>query len=589
MRPAPLALASLFVFANAAAHEIPERWWPEQRSAAILARSQTIRLTPDLSSLRPGERAALQDLLEAGRIFHDLYEDALHHQALTARARLERIHETSGRTRRTENLRTLYRLFRGPVATTLDNDRQPFLDVDPLQPGRNVYPVGITKDEIEQYLAAHPRQWPEILAERTVVRRATKENLATDLASLSRHAALDTLHPGLRERLAALAHTPSAATLYAVPYAAAYADPLVRAHGLLRNAADHIEPVDAEFAGYLRNRARDLLTNDYESGDASWVTGRFERLNAQLGAYETYDDALYGVKAFHGASILLRDDEATAELRRALGGLQEVENALPYEHKKRVRDDISVGVYQVIADFGQARGTNTATILPNDALYSARYGRTILMRENILRSAELFAADERVWRAAVNDAQAADLTAEGNFQRTLWHEVGHYLGVERDQHGRTLDLALQDWADALEEMKSDLVSLFTLHRMEHPSLRTIQASGIRRTLQNGKPRRDQPYQTMQLAQFNYFREHGLIETDPETARLTVHYERYPEVVTSLLREVLALQHAGDRDAAGRFFERWGAWTPLHERLAERIREAQGSSRFRLVRYGALGE
>ena len=36
-----------------------------------------------------------------------------------------------------------------------------------------------------------------------------------------------------------------------------------------RGAAD-----DAEFAGYLRNRARDLLSNDYESGDAAWVTGR---------------------------------------------------------------------------------------------------------------------------------------------------------------------------------------------------------------------------------------------------------------------------------------------------------------------------
>jgi hypothetical protein len=61
------------------------------------------------------------------------------------------------------------------------------------------------------------------------------------------------------------------------------------------------------------------------------------------------------------------------------------------------------------------------------------------------------------------------------------------------------------------------------------------------------------------------------------------------VVTSLLREVLSIQHAGDKSAAGRFFDRWGAWTPqLHERLAARIRETEGP-RFRLVRYAALGE
>ena len=55
--------------------------------------------------------------------------------------------------------------------------------------------------------------------------------------------------------------------------------------------------------------------------------------------------------------------------------------------------------------------------------------------------------------------------SEGDFQRTLWHEVGHYLGVDRDAQGRTLDAALQEYADALEEMKADLVSLFALDAM----------------------------------------------------------------------------------------------------------------------------
>jgi hypothetical protein len=36
------------------------------------------------------------------------------------------------------------------------------------------------------------------------------------------------------------------------------------------------------------------LSDDYESGDAAWVTGHFKTLNAQIGSYETYDDELYG-------------------------------------------------------------------------------------------------------------------------------------------------------------------------------------------------------------------------------------------------------------------------------------------------------
>ena len=141
----------------------------------------------------------------------------------------------------------------------------------------------------------------------------------------------------------------------------------------------------------------------------------------------------------------------------------------------------------------------------------------------------------------------------------------------------------------MEEMKADLVSLFALHRMQHPALRAIQASGIRRTLQNVKPRSDQPYQTMQLVQFNWFLDKGLMRADPATARLTIGYDRYVDTVDSLLKEVLRLQHAGDKAAVDEFFQKWTSWTPqLHDKLAERIRAAQGA-RFRIVKYGALGD
>jgi hypothetical protein len=582
-------LAAMTLTASAQQPEMPEGYWPEAKSNEILAKTETIRLAPDLSRLTPPERAALQDLLEVGRIMQRVYEISNHPQAREALDRLRVLDVSLNQPKRTQNLIDLYRLFQGPIATTLENDRVPFLPVEPRRPGRNVYPLDATKEEIDAFLAANPALRDDILAERTVVRRATKNQLGTDISNLSAFALIRLLHPGLLERLRGIQANANPAAFYAIPYPLAWPDDLVQAYNLLMRAAGTIEGSDSEFARYLRNRARDLMTNDYESGDASWVTGRFKRLNAQIGAYETYDDSLYGVKAFHSMSILLQDEQATAELRRALGGLQAIEDALPYENHKRVREDIPVGVYEVIADFGQARGTNTASILPNDPLFARRYGRTILLRENIMKHPDIFAADMRVWRTATVDAQAGDLAAEGNFQRTLWHEIGHYLGVDRDKQGRTLDVALEDYADATEEMKADLVSLFALQKMNHPSLRAIQASGIRRTLQNVKPRKDQPYQIMQLVQFNWFLSKGLLTADPKTARLTVHYDRYNEAVTSLLTEVLRLQHEGDKAAVAAFYDKWTAWTPeVHEKLAARIREAQGA-RFRIVKYAALGE
>jgi len=584
-----LLFVSAAVHAQPKAAELPEGYWPLAKSEEILKKTETIRLAPDLSSLTAAEQSALRDLLEVGAILQKLYEEQRHHQALYGLDRLRVLDVQLGQPKATQNLLQLYRLNMGPIATTLTNEREPFVPVSPQIPSRNVYPVDATKDEIEAFLTANPDRRDDVLDERSVVRRATKTNLDKDLQVLRVYAELRALHPFQQLKFQNLQRMVGQNWFYGSPYALAYADQLVPAYRLLMKAAQTIESSDGEFARYLRNRARDLLTNDYESGDASWVTGRFKRLNAQIGAYETYDDAMFGVKAFHSMSVLLTNEKATTELRKALGGIQAIEDALPYENHKRVREDLPVGVYDVVADFGQARGTNTATILPNDPLFSRRYGRTILLRENIMKNPEIFAADERVWRAATVDAHAADLAAEGNFQRTLWHEIGHYLGPDRDKAGRTLDVALEDYADSVEEMKSDLVSLFALHRMNHPALRAIQASGIRRTLQNVKPRRDQPYQTMQLIQFNYFLANGLLQADPKTARLRVHYDKYPEVVTSLLTEVMKLQSEGDKAATATFFDRWTTWTPeLHDKLATRIREAQGA-RFRLVKYGALGE
>ena len=556
---------------------LPAGYWPESKTNEILAKTATIELGPDLSALNGAESAALKDLLATGEIMQRIYEESRHHQALDAHRKLLALHEKTGRTKQTMDLLTLYYLSSGPIASTLDNKREPFLPVAPQVPGRNVYPIDATREELDAFLAANPAAREEILAERTVVRRATRENLIRDRNVLAAHPALRVLHPEVTAKLSAM--EANAKAFYAVPYSLAYANELFEAQRLLMSAATKIEASDAELARYLRNRARDLITNDYESGDASWVTGRFKRFNAQIGSYESYDDAIYGVKAFHSMSILLTNEQATAELRRALGSLQAIEDALPYENDKRVRDDIPVGVYDVIADFGQARGTNTATILPNDPLFSRRYGRTILLRRNIMRHPEIFAADQRVFRTATADAHTNDLADDGNFLRTLWHEIGHYLGpAETDK--------LEEYTDSVEEMKSDLVSLFALHRMNHPSLRAIQASGIRRTLQNVKPRSDQPYQTMQLIQFNWFLEHGLITADPQTARLTIHYDKYLDVVTSLLKEVLRLQQSGDKAATAKFFERWTAWGDTHEKLAARIREAQGA-RWRIVTYDAV--
>jgi hypothetical protein len=555
--------------------------WGDEQIRPIREKTLELRLALVEGALTPQEQAAIAELLAAGERLHDLYLRQRHHQALAAKSALANHPER-------KDLVDLFRLNSGPIATTLTNQREPFLGVDPEIPARNVYPLGATRDALDAYLAAHPERRDELLHLRSVVEEATDANLARAFATLDGRPALDVLHPGLRVRLQ------EAESYFAVPYSVAYADDIFFIYDRLNAAAAAVEAHDPAFARFLKLRSRDLLADDYDGSDAAWVTSRFTgNLNAEIGSYETYDDALYGVKTFFALSLLQRDAARTAELTTALGDIQAIEDALPYVAHKRVNSDIPVGVYNVIADFGQARGTNTASILPNESHLARQFGRTILIRANILTNPELFALRREAFNAATVADHAGDLVPDGAFYRTLWHEVGHYLGVDRTADGRELDVALQDTADLLEEMKADLVSLFAarfLHERgahDNARLQAIYADGIHRVLQKNRPRRDQPYQTMQLIQWNWFLDRGLLEV--EQGRLQIHYERYPEAVSSLLTAVLGLQLEGDRSAANAFVDRWTRWDEsLHGAIAERMRAAE-TTRFTLVRYEALGE
>ena len=576
-----LLLLPLAAAASLAPAQAP--WTPAQ-SQEILDKTLPIRLAPDLSHLTAGERAAVAKLVEVGGIFQELYEEQRHHQALAAKARL----------RAGTPEATLYRLFNGPTATTLDNRVVPFLPVAKPPPGKNVYPLDLTQAEFEAFLAANPQRRAELGHVRSVIRRADRASLASDLATLQRYPALDILHHGLRERLQRMARAPDRKQLYGLPFSVAYAPQLVRASALLQEAADAVEGDDEQFARYLRNRSRDLLSDDYESGDAAWLKGKFKHLNAQIGAYESYDDELAGTRAFHSLSLLATRTAESAALRKAMQGMQELEDSLPYARHRKIQEDIPVGVYDVIADFGQARGTNTATNLPNEAYLAERYGSIILLRTNIMRNPDLFRGAGDTFGAAIVPDQARDLTADANFYRTLWHEVGHYLGPDVTASGESLD-ALGADSNLLEEIKADLVSLFVARELARRNyytagqLRALYASGILRVLQNNKPRREQPYNMMQLMQWNWFLDRGVLSFDPATAKMRIDYGKYHAAVGDLLKEIIAFQESGDAKRAAAFIDRWGAWDEnLHGRIAASIRNQQ-RYRYRLVRYSALGE
>ncbi len=99
---------------------------------------------------------------------------------------------------------------------------------------------------------------------------------------------------GLRKRLESLRSGEDDTAVYALPYSVRWAPGIMKIYALLNAASADVATDDPDLSAYLSIRARDLVSDNYEGGDAAWVRGRFKHLNAQIGSYEVYGDALYG-------------------------------------------------------------------------------------------------------------------------------------------------------------------------------------------------------------------------------------------------------------------------------------------------------
>src|SRR5678816_1268109 len=77
---------------------LPAGYRPPEKSQPLIDKTQTIRLSGDLSKLSDGERKAVAKLIEAGKIFQKLYEQQRHPEALSSYRALEQLDKRTGAT-----------------------------------------------------------------------------------------------------------------------------------------------------------------------------------------------------------------------------------------------------------------------------------------------------------------------------------------------------------------------------------------------------------------------------------------------------------------------------------------------------------
>ncbi|MBS1877352.1 MAG: Zn-dependent hydrolase [Acidobacteria bacterium] len=480
-----------------------------------LAKWKPVRMPYDSSKLSERERRMVNELAEASRAMEQIYwrqsdPAALELYRTTPDALLKRF------------------LFLNGSRYDLIAENRPFAGAGPVPPGRNLYPAGLTRAQVEQYVREHPEQKAAIYSSYTVVKR-------------------------------------KGATLEAVPYSTEYRPLLEHGAAALRKAAALSD--DAAFAKFLTLRAEAFLKNDYYPSDLQWMDLTSPKFDVIMGPYETYLDDLLGVKTSFSAAILIRNEAESAKLTLYQKFVPGIQDALPLPPQDRpskkghttpmeVMDapfrtgDLLHG-YQAVADN-----------LPNDPRIHAAKGTKKIFFKNFM-DARVNEVVLPLARFMMREDQAAKVTGEGYMAATVMHEICHGLGPAYARvNGKQVDIreAIGGIYSALEEAKADVTGMFGLKwlvnrgALDKSRLEEYYASyvgGIFRSVRYGIA---EPHGRAEMMEFNFLASQGAIRR--EGARWAVDYARITPALTLLAKELLEIEATGDRGRAERWFAQY---------------------------------
>lgn len=491
--------------------------------AAQVARFKLISMPFSVIGLSPQEQQMVYKLVEASRYLESIYWRQSDPQGLLL------LNKISGCNQVLNQKLRRFLLINGSRYDLLEGNK-PFVGYGSFPPGRALYPPGLTREQIEAYVAKHPEQKAQIYSPYTVIKRRGKD-------------------------------------LIAVPYHVEFKHWLVPAAAALKEAAA-LSP-DKSFAGFLRLRAEALLTDDYYKSDLAWLDLENPRFDVIFAPYETYLDGVLGVKTSYGAAVMIRNDAESARLATYMKYVPQIQEALPLAPEDKpsmqgkstpmeVMDtpfragDLRHG-YQAVADN-----------LPNDARIHQEKGTKKIFFKNFM-DARVNYIVLPLAKLLMQGDQANLASMDGYMAAVIMHEICHGLGpaFARTSTGQ-MDIreAIGPAYGGLEEAKADVVGLFALNwLMEQgvlpkdraPEYYASYVAGIFRTVRFGVA---EAHGRAEMMEFNYLSEQGAITRDAKTERYVINYAKMPGAIASLAKELLEIEATGDRNRAEQWFQKY---------------------------------
>ena len=489
-----------------------------------LAKFRRVQMSFRTEGLSARDQQLVRKLVEASGYLESIYWRQSDPEALTLYQSL-----LASRNRRDVELRR-YLWINASRFDLLDQNKT-FVGNDLMPPGRGFYPPNLTRDQVEQYVKAHPEQKAAIYDQFTIVRWQQDK-------------------------------------LEAVPYRIAFRAFLEPAARALRAAADFTS--DAAFAKFLRLRADALLSDDYFASDLAWLELKNPKVDIVFAPYETYMDGLLGVKGSYGAAVMVRNERESQKLELFQKYVPEIQDALPLAPDDRpskhglqtpmeVMDtpfragDLAHG-YQAVADN-----------LPNDPRVHEQKGSKKLFFKNFM-DARVNYVILPVARKLMEPEQAAKVSGDGYLQSTIMHEICHGLGpaYARTASGKVdIREAIGPAFSGLEEAKADVTGMFALKwlvdhaELPKEKLEEYYASyvgGIFRTVRFGTA---EAHGRAEMMEFNYLSERGAIWRNVN-GRYAIDYEKIPGALADLAKELLEIEATGDRARAESWFKKYDA-------------------------------
>lgn len=492
------------------------------------AKFKQVRMPFDSSRLTSRERQMIAKLVDACQNLESIYWRQSDPQGL------QLYHSLAARTAPHDVAVRRFLRINGSRFDLIKNNA-PFVGTAPWPPGRNIFPWGITREEFDSYVAAHPEQKNELYDPFTVVRR--KED-----------------------------------RLEAIPYHVKYKEWVDPAAKALREASALSD--DPAFAKFLRLRADALQSDNYFESDIAWVSLVNPKFDIIFAPYETYLDDLLGVKTSYGAAILVRNEAESLKLDVFQKYVPDIQDSLPLAPEDRpskrglfspmeVMDtpyragDLRHG-YQAVADN-----------LPNDPRIQEQKGSKHIFFKNFM-DARVNYVILPIAKRLLREDEAALASAEGYLASTMMHEISHGLGpaFARTANGRRdVRESIGPTYSALEEAKADIVGLYGLKwladRGDLPGEKlngyyASEVAGIFRTIRFGVA---EAHGRAEVMEFNFYVERGAISRDVASGRYVIDFARMPDAVAALGKELLEQEATGDRARVEAWFAKYGSISP----------------------------